>query len=84
LFENRVYNVLTENATVEDVLGILRRHAPALSVDFVDSAAMNAWSYTVARARFEALGFGFQGSLEDGIRDTVDLLRNARAGARDL
>jgi UDP-glucose 4-epimerase len=82
LFDNSVHNVLTENATVAELLAILRAHAPDLAISEVDSPAMNALSYRVSCERFKAKGFAFHGSLAKGVGETFALLRNARsAGA---
>ena len=79
LFDNRVYNVLTTNATVGDIVAILRKYVPDVSVELVDSPIMNQLSYTMSNERFRALGFEFRGNLEQGIRETVELLRNVRS-----
>jgi UDP-glucose 4-epimerase len=78
LFDNRVYNVLTSNATVEEVVELIRREVPDLAVHLVDSPIMNQLSYTVSDARFRALGFAYQGRMEAGVRETVAWLRNLR------
>jgi UDP-glucose 4-epimerase len=81
LFDNRVYNVVTINATVGEIVEIIRQEVPDTHVEFVDSQIMNQLSYTVSAKRFEDLGFRFQGSLEKGIRETLPLLAGARHGA---
>jgi len=78
LFDGEVYNVLTDNATVGDIVEIIRKYVPDLSVKLVDSPIMNQLSYTVACEKFTARGFRFEGDLERGIRETVALLRNVR------
>jgi nucleoside-diphosphate-sugar epimerase len=84
LFDGRVYNVLTENATVRQIVDLIRREVPDLQVDFVDTRIMNLLSYTVSCERFRSLGFVFEGGLARGIPDTVRLLRGARRGAAAL
>ena len=79
LFDGRVYNVLTDNATVGDIIEAIKKHVPDLRVEFVDSAIMNQLSYTVSCERFRSLGFRFEGNLVEGIRSTVELLRGVRA-----
>ena len=79
LFDNRVYNVLTSNTTVMEIVSILRRHVSDVSVDLVDSPIMNQLSYTVSSDRFCRLGFDFHGTLEQGIQETVEMLRNVRS-----
>ena len=77
-FDGRVYNVLTVNATVTEIIDAIRVRFPDLSVKLVDSPIMNQLSYTVQRQRFENLGFRFEGSLAAGIEATAALLGNAR------
>ncbi|MEY2518167.1 MAG: hypothetical protein QOJ89_5531 [bacterium] len=78
LFDRRTYNVLTANATVSDVVRIISTHIPDLSLKYVDTKIMNQLSYDVANQRFIAQGFEFQGSLERGIADTIELLKGVR------
>jgi len=78
-FDNRVYNVVTDNTTVNDIIEAIREFIPALRVEFVDSRIMNQLSYTVLSEKFRKLGFRFEGKLRNGIRDTVALLSGARA-----
>jgi UDP-glucose 4-epimerase len=80
LFDGQVYNVLTDNATVGDIVDQIRKHFPDLSVKLVDSQIMNQLSYTVACEKFRAHGFEFRGELAQGIAATVELLRNVRSG----
>jgi UDP-glucose 4-epimerase len=77
LFDGRIYNVLTLNATVRQIVDAIRVQAPDLAVTMVDSPIMNQLSYEVSPARFQNLGFAFAGDLATGIADTVALLRQA-------
>lgn len=70
-FDGRVYNVLTLNATVRQIVDHIRARVPDLEVGFVDTRIMNQLSYEVDRSRFEALGFAFRGDIARGIADTV-------------
>ena len=78
LYDRRIYNVLTVNATVADVVRIISTHIPDLSIKYVDTKIMNQLSYDVANQRFIEAGFKFQGSLEQGIAETVQLLKGVR------
>ena len=76
LFDNRVYNVLTINATVQDIVDAIRTHVPDLAVELVDARIMNQLSYTVRAERFREAGFEARGDLRRAVADTVRLLRN--------
>ena len=77
LFAGQIYNVVTLNATVRQVVEAIRYHVPALQVAFVDSLIMNQLSYEVQNNRFSEAGFKVSGSLEQGITDTINLLKNS-------
>jgi UDP-glucose 4-epimerase len=77
LFDGRIYNVLTHNATVRQVVDTVREFVPDLQVSFVDSKIMNQLSYEVSCERFRTEGFVFAGDLRRGIGETIGLLRQA-------
>ncbi|MBS0335300.1 MAG: SDR family oxidoreductase [Proteobacteria bacterium] len=79
-FGGELFNVLTLNTSVSRVVEALSPHAPDMRVEYVDSPVMNQLSYDVDCRRLEGLGFGFKGSLEEGIAETMRMLR-ATAGA---
>lgn len=75
LFDGRVYNVLTTNTTVKDIIDIISEHVPHLSIQYVDTAIMNQLSYYVTNSRFKSHGFEFKGSLEKAIGESIDLFK---------
>jgi UDP-glucose 4-epimerase len=77
LFGGRLYNVLTHNATVRQVVDTIREFVPELEVSFVDNKIMNQLSYEVSCKRFLAEGFVFSGNLRRAIGETIGLLRQA-------
>lgn len=81
LYDGRVYNVVTTNASVSNIVDIITQHVEDISVKYVDSKIMNQLSYHVSNQRFCDLGFDFKGSLEQGIGRTIDLLMGAWRGA---
>jgi nucleoside-diphosphate-sugar epimerase len=74
-FDNRLYNVVTSNATVNDIIEIIKSEIPDVRIEMVDSKIMNQLSYTVLAERFAAKGFRFQGDLRSGVVETLDLLK---------
>jgi len=79
LFDGRVYNVLTLNTTVRDIIETIREFVPGIHIDYVDHPIMNEFSYEVSCERFIKAGFKFCGELKRGVRDTVALLRWANS-----
>jgi nucleoside-diphosphate-sugar epimerase len=78
-FDGRVYNVVTENASVRMVVERIKSYVPHLTVTFVDERIMNQLSYDVANSRMDALGFEFHGNMQRAIGETVALLKQARS-----
>ena len=80
LFDGGLYNVVTANSTVGNIVDAISEHIPDASIKYVDSPIMNQLSYNVKSDRFKDLGYTFTGSLERGIRDTITLLNGAQTG----
>ena len=74
LFANKIYNIVTENLSVRQILHFIRQRVPSIEVELVDSKIMNQLSYEVSNARFNSEGFRFSGGIEDQVCETLDLL----------
>jgi nucleoside-diphosphate-sugar epimerase len=77
LFDGRVYNVLTLNSTVREIVECVREFVPDVELSFVNSPIMNQLSYEVSSQRFRDLGFSFAGDIRRGIGESVALLASA-------
>jgi UDP-glucose 4-epimerase len=75
MFENELYNVVSANYTVRNVVDSIREFTPDLNVELVDSIIMNQLSYEVSAAKLQAKGFEFSDLLGDSIKETISLLR---------
>ena len=82
LYDRRVYNVVTTNTSVSRIVEIISVHVPDLSIQYVDTEIMNQLSYHVSNNRFRSRGFEFQGNLEQGISETIELLKGVRRWER--
>ena len=77
LFDGRIYNILTHNATVHQIVDTIREFVPDLEVSYIDTKIMNQLSYEVSCQRFISEGFTFVGDLRRGVGDTIGLLRQS-------
>ena len=77
LFDSRIYNVLTLNAKVREIVDTIREFVPDLEIGFVDHEIMNQLSYEVSGERFTGCGFSYAGDLRRGVGQTIALLRQA-------
>lgn len=76
-FDGQIYNVLTDNLTVRNVVEVIRQYIPSIQVDFVDNTIMNQLSYEVSCQKLINQGFIFTGDIKSGIGESIALLRNA-------
>jgi len=74
-FDQRIYNIVTENMTVNSIVQIIRKYIPDLTIEFVDSKIMNQLSYEVSSLRFREKGFKFMGKIDRSIKETIDLFK---------
>ena len=84
IFDGRIYNVVTINSTVREIVETIKFFVPDLKIGFVDNTIMNQLSYEVSSKRFESLGFTYQGDLKNGISKTIELLKFANAGESQM
>lgn len=74
IFDGEIYNVLTINATVSDIIEEIKKRINSVKVEFVDSKIMNQLSYNVLGDKFIKTGFEYNGSLSRAVDDTIHLL----------
>lgn len=74
LFNGQIYNVISGNFTVKDVVKTINQFIPKLNVSYVDSSIMNQLSYGVDDKKFRKLGFKPSGDLKTGIKSSIDKL----------
>ena len=77
IFDGQIYNVLTINATVRQVVETIKEFVPNLEIEFVNNRIMNQLSYEVMCDRFKSKGFVFSGDIRRGIKETIDLLKHS-------
>jgi len=76
IFEGEIFNVVTCNATVNEIVTIIRKNVKKLDIEFVESQIMNQLSYNVSSSKINSKGFKFTGKLEIGILETIEMLKN--------
>ena len=76
IFDGEIYNVLTSNYTVREVVNEIRPHRPSLTVELVENRIMNQLSYEVLNNKFTSVAKEPAGSLSRGIADTMSLFQH--------
>jgi len=77
-FQNDIFNVLTGNYTVNQILNKIRKFKKNISVNFVNAPIMNQLSYRVDDRKIKLHGLRLKGSIEKDIKDTLELLQNLK------
>lgn len=76
IFDGNVYNVLTINATVREIVESISTFVSETKINFVDSPIMNQLSYEVSTEKLKATGFITKGNIKQAIQETLSLLGN--------
>lgn len=75
LFDGLFFNVVTKNATVRDIVDIIRQQIPTVSVQFVDSKIMNSLSYSVIDDRIRSTGYIPLGDFSESLAHQIKIIR---------
>ncbi len=74
LFNGEVYNILSGNYTVGQIINYIRECVDDVRIDFVDNKIMNQLSYEVSDAKFRLTGYESKDNIELDIKETIMLL----------
>ena len=77
-FQNDVFNILTGNYTVNQILNKIRKFKKNIKVKYVNAPIMNQLSYHVDDSKIKNYGFKSKGNLEKDINNTLKLLQNLK------
>ena len=75
-FKNEIFNALSGNYTVSQILKKIRKYKKNIKVKLVKSAIMNQLSYHVSSKKLERNGLYLKGNIENDIKKTLKLLGN--------
>ena len=76
-FDKTIYNILTENLTVKNIIQFIEKYIKPIEIQYVDSKIMNQLSYEVSTDRIKNKGFIFNGKIKKSIAETIQLLKTA-------
>lgn len=77
IFDGEIYNVLTLNSTVCQIIELIKVQVPNLNIKFVDNEIMNQLSYEVSNKKLKSKGFIYTGNISKGIADTLNILKSS-------
>jgi len=75
-FNQTVYNILSDNLSVKNILNIIRSYKKIFRIEFTTSPFLNQTSYRLSNKRYLKEGFKYnQKLLKNEIKETLNLLR---------
>ena len=75
-FKNEIFNALSGNYTVNQILQKIRKYKKNIKVKLVKSEIMNQLSYHVSSKKLENNGLFLKGNIDNDIKQTLKLLSN--------
>ena len=78
MFDGEIFNVVTCNFTVNDILDEIRTFIPDVEINLVDHEIMNQLSYEVSSKKIMERGFEFNGSISAEIEKTISLFKGIK------
>lgn len=76
LFNGEIYNLLTNNYTVNNILSLIKNNKYKIKVSETISPILNQNSYFVSRKKFDKLGITIKKNISNDIKNTLNLLKN--------
>ena len=76
LFKNDVFNALSENCTVSQIIEKIKRFKKKVKIKFISSKIMNQLSYHVDKSKLTKEGILLNNKIENDIKDTINTLKN--------
>lgn len=71
-----IYNVLTKNYTISEIVDAIKIFKPELKVEITKSPLLNQKSYEVSAEKFKQLGFEFKDDLKEFLGKEIKLLES--------
>lgn len=75
LFNNDIYNALSENCTVNQIIQKIKKFKKNIKIKFVSSEIMNQLSYHVDKTKLNKEGLLLNSKIESDVKDTLNLLK---------
>ena len=75
-----VYNVVTKNFSMQDVIDTIREFVPNLKIEITKSPIINQKPYHAANEKIKSLGFEFKDELRNDVKETIELFRKIDSG----
>lgn len=76
IFDGNVYNIVSTNLTVKEIINAIKVHIPKIKIKFVESEIMNNLSYIVSNNKSLKRGFSYEGDFKKNIKECLQSLEH--------
>ena len=73
IFNNNIYNALSTNLTVRQVIEMIKKYKKNIKIKFVSSKIMNQLSYHVDNRKLTKLGLNLNSNIQEDVKKTLEL-----------
>lgn len=73
IFNNNIYNALSANLTVRQVIEMIKKYKKNIKIKFVSSKIMNQLSYHVDNRKLIKLGLNLKSNIQEDVKKTLEL-----------
>ena len=77
-FKNDIFNVVTNNYTVNHILQMIKIYKKNIKIRFISSKIMNLLSYHVSKEKIVKEGLILNNSIKRDVKNTLKLLNNIK------
>jgi nucleoside-diphosphate-sugar epimerase len=78
LFDREIYNIVTKNLTVRQVINLIRKYKKKLKIEYTNSEIMNQLSYKVMTKKIKNKGLNLSKNIQLDIKETFKFFKNIR------
>ena len=78
IFDNQIYNALTGNFTVKQIVQIIKKYKKKIRLSFVKTSIMNQLSYHVDDKKIRNKGLKLNASINIDIKETLNLFKGIK------
>ena len=75
-FHNDVFNILSENLTLHQIIKFFKRNKKQIKIKYHNSKLINQFAYTISDKKFSSQAFRLKSKIKNDIKDTLKLLGN--------
>ena len=75
-FRNDVFNALSGNFTVKQIIGKIRKYKKNIKIKYIKSPIMNQLTYHVSSLKLKRSGLNLTSNIDRDIRDTLNLFKS--------